>query len=116
MKLLISLMRTAALSLAIAGSAQAAEPITIALVHGLSGSSFSVFSKQTTTGFKLGLEYATGGTMEVNGHKIKVIEKDTQFKPDAARAVLAEAKVTASIRPPTNASRTSGGQAAVGRV
>lgn len=66
-------------------------PVKIALVHGTSGSSFSVYSKQTTTGFNMGLEYATNGTMTIKGHKIEVIEKDTQFKPDIARAVLAEA-------------------------
>ncbi|MBO6900400.1 MAG: substrate-binding domain-containing protein [Rhizobiaceae bacterium] len=66
-------------------------PAKIALVHGLSGSAFEVFSKQTTTGFNLGLEYATNGTMEIKGRKIEVIEKDTQFKPDVARSVLAEA-------------------------
>src|SRR5690606_21649374 len=49
------------------------------------------YSKQTTTGFNMGLEYATNGTMEIKGHKIEVIEKDAQFKPDVARALLAEA-------------------------
>jgi len=70
---------------------KAGEPIKIALVHGISGSSYQVFSRQTQTGFMMGLEYATGGTMEVKGHKIEVITKDTQFKPDIARAVLEEA-------------------------
>ena len=63
----------------------------IALVHGLSGSPLEVYSKQTSTGFQLGLEYATKGTMEIKGKKIELIEKDTQFKPDIARAALAEA-------------------------
>lgn len=67
------------------------KPIKIALVHGTSGSTFEVFSKQTQTGFELGLEYATKGTMMIKGRKIVVIKKDTQFKPDIARAVLAEA-------------------------
>ncbi len=67
------------------------DPVKIALVHGLSGSSFEVFSKQTSTGFNLGLEYATNGTMTIKGRKIEVLEKDTQFKPDVARSVLAEA-------------------------
>jgi branched-chain amino acid transport system substrate-binding protein len=67
------------------------DPVKIALVHGTSGSPLEVYSKQTSTGFALGLEYATKGTMEIKGHKIEVIEKDTQFKPDIARAVLAEA-------------------------
>ncbi|WP_456388474.1 substrate-binding domain-containing protein [Profundibacter sp.] len=76
---------------ALATSATAQEPVKIALVHGLSGSSFEVFSRQTQTGFMMGLEYATGGTMAVNGQPIEVIVKDTQFKPDVARAVLEEA-------------------------
>jgi len=67
------------------------DPVKIALVHGLSGSTYEVYSKQLQTGFKMGLEYATDGTMKVKGHDIEIIEKDTQFKPDVARAVLAEA-------------------------
>ncbi len=67
------------------------DPVKIALVHGLSGSPLEAYSKQTTIGFNLGLEYATKGTMEIKGRKIEVIEKDTQFKPDIARSVLAEA-------------------------
>jgi branched-chain amino acid transport system substrate-binding protein len=82
----------AALSLAAVPLAHADDAtVKIALVHGLSGSSLSDYSKQTTVGFNLGLEYATKGTMSVKGHKIEVIEKDTQFKPDIARAALAEA-------------------------
>ncbi len=87
-----ALMALAAASLAtLATSAHAADPIKIGLVHGISGHTYEIFSKQTQTGFMLGLEYATGGSMEVKGRKIEVIKKDTQFKPDVARAVLAEA-------------------------
>mgnify|MGYP000453999845 CR=1 FL=1 len=82
---------TLAASLAVPAAAQDADPIKIALVHGMSGSPLEAFSKQTHTGFELGLEYATDGTMEVNGRPIEIIYKDTQFKPDVARAVLAEA-------------------------
>jgi len=83
----------AALGLGLAGAAHAqdGDPIKIALVHGLSGSSFEAFSKQAQTGFELGIEYATDGTNAVNGRPIELIIKDTQFKPDVARAVLAEA-------------------------
>lgn len=91
MKSALRALGSAALGLWMATAAWADDPIKIALVHGLSGSSFEVFSKQTHTGFEMGLEYATGGTMEVNGRKIEIIKKDTQFKPDVARAVLAEA-------------------------
>jgi branched-chain amino acid transport system substrate-binding protein len=66
-------------------------PVKIALLHGLSGSPLEAYSKQTHAGFELGLEYATNGTLEVKGRKIEVIKKDTQFKPDVARALLAEA-------------------------
>ena len=80
------------LATGLAGAAFAQEdPIKIALIHGMSGSSFEVFSKQSHTGFEMGLEYATGGTMAVKGHPIELIYKDTQFKPDVARAALAEA-------------------------
>jgi branched-chain amino acid transport system substrate-binding protein len=67
------------------------DPVKIALLHGLSGSPLEAYSKQTQTGFEMGLEYATDGTMEVKGRKIELIRKDTQFKPDVARALLAEA-------------------------
>jgi len=79
------------LGLGLATGASAQDPIKIALIHGLSGSSFEAFSKQAQTGFEMGIEYATDGTNEINGRPIKLIIKDTQFKPDVARAVLAEA-------------------------
>ena len=74
-----------------AALAQDGDTVKIAIVHGLSGSPLEAFSKQTSTGFNMGLEYATQGTMTIKGKKIEVIEKDTQFKPDVARSVLAEA-------------------------
>lgn len=89
-KLFSALAFAGALFAAQQGAAQEG-PAKIALVHGLSGSPLATYSKQTTNGFKLGLEYATDGTMTVNGRKIEVVEKDTQFKPDVARSVLAEA-------------------------
>lgn len=93
MKLMKRAMTAFSVAVAMAGPAvaQDGDPVKIALIHGMSGSPLEAFSKQTHTGFELGLEYATGGTMEVNGHPIEVIYKDTQFKPDVARAVLAEA-------------------------
>lgn len=75
----------------VAPSSALADKVKIALIHGLTGSSYGVFSEQANTGFQLGLEYATNGTMQVNGHDLEVIIKDTQFKPDIARAVLEEA-------------------------
>ncbi|KGM49227.1 substrate-binding domain-containing protein [Pseudooceanicola atlanticus] len=77
--------------LAIAVPAQAQDPVKIGLVHGISGHAFEAFSKQAQTGFELGIEYATGGTNEIKGRPVELVIKDSQFKPDVARAVLAEA-------------------------
>ena len=71
------------------GHAAAAE-ITIAHVYGKTGP-FEAYAKQSHDGLMLGLEYATDGTMEIDGEKITVIEKDTQLKPDLGKALLAEA-------------------------
>ena len=39
----------------------------------------------------MGLSYATGGSMAINGRKIVVIEKDDQGKPDLGKNLLAAA-------------------------
>jgi branched-chain amino acid transport system substrate-binding protein len=79
----------AAALLASAGAA-AADDLKIALIRGLTGP-LQAYAKQTETGFMLGLEYATKGTMAVDGRKIVVITKDDQSKPDLAKTALAEA-------------------------
>ena len=89
MKRLLTLVCAGTVAFASAAASQ--DPIKIALVHGISGSNYEVFSRQTHTGFMMGLEYATNGTMEINGRPLEIIIKDTQFKPDIARAVLEEA-------------------------
>jgi len=68
----------------------AADDLKIALVYGLTGP-LQAYAKQTETGLKLGFEYATKGTMEVDGRKIVIITKDDQGKPDLAKSALAEA-------------------------
>lgn len=72
------------------GAAQAADDIVIAHVYGKTGP-YEAYAKQSHVGLMMGLEYATGGTMEIDGRKIVVIEKDTQLKPDIGKAALAEA-------------------------
>jgi len=64
--------------------ALAQAPIKIGIVQGLTGP-FEVYAKQMVTGFKLGLEYGTGGKMEVGGRKIELIVEDDQLKPDVAK-------------------------------
>ncbi|MCG5261677.1 substrate-binding domain-containing protein [Cupriavidus gilardii] len=68
----------------------AAKDIRIAHVYDKTGA-LEAYAKQTQIGLMMGLEYATGGTMTVNGRKLVVIEKDTQGKPDVAKAQLAAA-------------------------
>jgi branched-chain amino acid transport system substrate-binding protein len=79
----------AAALVALAGAASA-DDLKIALIRGLTGP-LQAYAKQTETGFMMGLEYATKGTMEVDGRKIVVITKDDQSKPDVAKTALAEA-------------------------
>jgi len=64
--------------------------IKIALIAGKTGP-LEAYAKETETGFMMGLEYLTKGTMQINGRKIKVIVKDDQSKPDLGRTLLAEA-------------------------
>ena len=91
-----------ALPLAFAGQALAEDPIRIAHVYGKTGP-LEAYAKQSHDGLMLGLEYATGGTMEVLGRPIEVIEKDTQLDPAQGRSLLEEAyaddEVTLAIGP-----------------
>ncbi|MGI4717081.1 MAG: substrate-binding domain-containing protein [Janthinobacterium lividum] len=64
--------------------------LKIALIAGKTGP-LEAYAKETETGFMMGLEYLTGGTMQINGRRIKVIVKDDQSKPDLGRTLLAEA-------------------------
>src|SRR5438270_1639566 len=80
---------------AIAGSTGAigtasAEDLKVALIHGKTGA-LEAYAKQTETGLRLGFEYATKGTMTVDGRKIVLITKDDQTKPDVAKTALTEA-------------------------
>ena len=84
-KLLIS----AAIGALAIGSA-AAQDLKIALIYGKTGP-LEAYAKQTETGLRLGFEYATKGSMTVDGRKIVLITKDDQGKPDLAKTALAEA-------------------------
>ncbi|MES2127260.1 MAG: substrate-binding domain-containing protein [Pseudomonadota bacterium] len=84
MKKLIPLLIAGALAPA------CAQDLKVALITGKTGI-FEPYAKETETGFMMGLEYLTGGKMEINGHKLKIIVKDDQSKPDQGRAMLAEA-------------------------
>ncbi len=70
--------------------AQATNEVRIAHIHSKTGP-LEAYGKQTAVGFMMGLDYATGGSMTVNGKKIVVIEKDDQGKPDLGKSLLAAA-------------------------
>jgi branched-chain amino acid transport system substrate-binding protein len=75
---------------AASGAVAEEKPIKIALIADKTGP-LEAYAKQTSAGLAMGLQYATGGTMTVAGHKIEVIEKDSQTKPDVGRTLLGEA-------------------------
>jgi branched-chain amino acid transport system substrate-binding protein len=64
--------------------------IRIAHIYSKTGP-LEAYGKQTATGFMMGLDYATNGTMTVAGKKLVVIEKDDQGKPDLGKNLLAQA-------------------------
>ena len=91
---LLTLPATLALALAaafpLAALAQAGKDIKIAHIYSKTGP-LEAYGKQTATGFMMGLDYATGGTMMVAGRKLVVIDKDDQGKPDVGKSLLAAA-------------------------
>ncbi len=84
----IAFLASAALILSF--GAAGADDLKIGLIYGKTGP-LEAYAKQTETGLRLGFEYATKGTMEVDGRKIVIITKDDQGKPDLSKAALAEA-------------------------
>ena len=80
----------AAIALALCAGYAAAQDIKIAHVYDKTGA-LEAYAKQTQAGLMMGLEYATNGSMKVNGRKLVVIEKDSQFKPDVGKSQLASA-------------------------
>ena len=85
-----SLIALASLAVLASAPAFAAGDIKIAHVYSKTGP-LEAYGKQTQTGLMMGLQYATGGTMQVNGKKITVIERDDQGKPDLGKSLLAAA-------------------------
>ncbi len=67
-----------------------ADDLNVALIYGRTGP-LEAYAKQTEAGLRLGFDYATKGTMAIDGRKINIILKDDQSKPDLAKTALAEA-------------------------
>jgi len=89
---MINFIKGLAVAAGVLGGAAAAsaDDLNIALICGRTGP-LEAYAKQTEAGLRLGFEYATKGTMEVDGRKINIIVKDDQSKPDLAKTALAEA-------------------------
>ena len=85
-----SLIVLATLAAVVSAPALAQSEIKIAHVYSKTGP-LEAYGKQTQAGLLMGLDYATGGTMTINGKKIRVIEKDDQGKPDLGKSLLAAA-------------------------
>jgi branched-chain amino acid transport system substrate-binding protein len=100
-------LAAAGLALAATGALAQAREIRIAHVYDKTGA-LEAYAKQSQAGLMMGLEYATGGKMEVLGRKIVVIEKDGQLKPDVGKSQLAAAfgddKADIAIGPTSSAS------------
>lgn len=77
----------AALGLTLCMAPLYAKDVTVAVIYSKTGP-LEAYAKQTETGFMMGLDYETKGTMEVNGKKINVIFKDDQGKPDVGKSQL----------------------------
>src|SRR5690606_38266085 len=77
----------AALGLGTSLLAQAQEPVIITHVNTLTGA-LRAYGEQLHIGLRMGFEYATDGTMTVEGRPIKLIERDDQMNPARARALV----------------------------
>jgi branched-chain amino acid transport system substrate-binding protein len=98
----VALAALAASAFTIPTALAQARDIKIAHIYSRTGP-LEAYGKQTQTGLMMGLDYATGGTMTINGRKIVLIEKDDQGKPDLGKSLLATAysddKVDLAIGP-----------------
>jgi branched-chain amino acid transport system substrate-binding protein len=90
MKLRLHWIAGAALAAATGLAFAQAKEIKIAHIYDKTGP-LEAYAKQSSNGLMMGLEYLTGGKMELLGRKIVVIEKDSQLKPDIGKAALAAA-------------------------
>src|SRR5690606_3947129 len=96
---LVTVLSAGALVLTACGSPESAAggdadgPIRIGLVYSVSGP-LATYGEQYYQGFEAGLEYATGGTMEIDGRPVEVTTRDDAGDPtkavSAARELIGE--------------------------
>jgi branched-chain amino acid transport system substrate-binding protein len=81
----VALIVMAVAPLAAPAAAQGGKPLKIGLLSEKAGP-LVLYGTELSNGFNLGLQYATGGKLEVAGRKIEVLERDTAGKPDTGVA------------------------------
>lgn len=86
--------------------------IKVALIVAKTGP-FEAYAKQDELGFRMGLEYLTGGSMAIDGRKVQIIVKDDQLRPDLSKALLAEAYADDKVDIAVGAGGSSGTVAAL---
>jgi branched-chain amino acid transport system substrate-binding protein len=86
----VALAALAASAFALPHAFAQGKEIKIAHIYSRTGP-LEAYGKQTQAGLLMGFEYATNGTMTVNGRKIVLMEKDDQGKPDIGKSLLAAA-------------------------
>ncbi|MDM0030597.1 substrate-binding domain-containing protein [Variovorax sp. J22P271] len=86
--------------------------IKVALIVAKTGP-FEAYAKQDELGFRIGLEYLTGGSMAIDGRKVQIIVKDDQLRPDLSKALLAEAYADDKVDIAVGAGGSSGTVAAL---
>ncbi|ROZ75731.1 substrate-binding domain-containing protein [Ramlibacter sp. WS9] len=86
----VALAALAASAFALPQTFAQGKEIKIAHIYSRTGP-LEAYGKQTQAGLLMGFEYATNGTMTVNGRKIVLMEKDDQGKPDIGKSLLAAA-------------------------
>lgn len=87
----IGLSLILALVLSVFASAYSAqeEPIRIGLLTDTSGA-LTIYGVELQNGFELGMEYATGGTMEIAGRPVEILVRDNGSDPDTAASQARE--------------------------
>jgi branched-chain amino acid transport system substrate-binding protein len=89
-RIIILVLAVMLLTLSVGGSAIAqGDPIRIGVLTDQSGA-LTIYGIEQENGFRLGLEYATGGTMEIAGRPIEILVRDNASDPDTAASQARE--------------------------
>lgn len=89
MKQILTVLAIGTGALTLSGAATA-DSIRIAHITGFSGP-LAAYAEQLHVGMRMGFEYATDGTMMIEGRALDILRKDTQMDPARARGLVEEA-------------------------